>query len=211
MQVDLAEKAVAARSFALLLPVALACLPVAVAAQQRPVAPAPAVVEAQLPPNSEVFLALTSELSSATAREGQSFALTVDSDVMLENAVAIPKGATAIGHVTKVKSAGVLDTPGTIAVMIDTVQVRGKTYRLAGQLTYQPPVNLHHRNVTAVLGGAVGLALLPGHAAVLPAGRQFVVVTSEAIPVTVTRPARDDTPDLFKVDPEQLSRHDRRL
>lgn len=177
--------------------------------QERRSAAAPdgATIE-ELPAGSEVILEFTSELSSATAKPGQIFTTAVTVDILLDDAVAIPKGAIATGHVTKVTGSGGMGGRGTIAVMLDSLEVRGKGYGLSGSLTYQPPVNRRAEIGAVALGGIVGAVLFRGRDAVLGPGRQLTAATSQAIPVSVPH-HNDDTPDIFKVDPNQLSPRDR--
>jgi hypothetical protein len=60
-----------------------------------------AAAQVQIPEGTPLRVRLEGDLSSATAQEGQSVALTVVDEVSIEGSVVIPAGAPVLGHVTQ--------------------------------------------------------------------------------------------------------------
>ena len=60
-----------------------------------------AAAQVQIPEGTPLQVRLEDDLSSATAQEGQSVALTVVNEVAIGGSVVIPAGTAVLGHVTK--------------------------------------------------------------------------------------------------------------
>lgn len=78
------------------------------------------------------FVAATrDDISSRTAKAGDSFAATVLNDVQdSRGRVALPSGAVVYGSITEVKAAAGPNSSGTLTLVVSSVSVRGKNYSL---------------------------------------------------------------------------------
>ncbi|MDT8369552.1 MAG: hypothetical protein RQ745_10120 [Longimicrobiales bacterium] len=94
-------------------------------------------VDVTLPARSRIDVTLDGRLSSADARVGQSFTLTVREDVMADGEVAIPAGSTVWGRVEGVEPAERPQSGGSLHLVPTEVEVRGRRVALDGTVTAQ--------------------------------------------------------------------------
>jgi hypothetical protein len=178
---------------ALLAGAAVLLLPSALAAQTAPVADSPtatvapaAAVEAVLPANTEVVLSLNEQVASNSHQLGDKFALTVGQDVKVNGEVVIPHGSRAIGQVTYRTGKGSFGKSGKMDLTFRYIDLNGVKIPVEGR---------HHQegegNTAATVGavfaaGVIGGLVVHGKSAKVMQGREFIVRTVDAIPVTVS-------------------------
>lgn len=88
-----------------------------------------------IPLKTPVQLAVDEELSSGSAKAGQSFALVLAEDLVVAGKVVACKGASAVGRVTAVQKKAFATRNGSIELAIDTVRaVDGQDIPLDGRV-----------------------------------------------------------------------------
>jgi hypothetical protein len=78
-----------------------------------------------IPSGASVTVRLVSEITSATAQEGQRFHATLAEDLVVNGKTIAKAGATAKGKVTAAKSSGRLHAPGELSLRLTSVVVNG--------------------------------------------------------------------------------------
>jgi len=96
--------------------------------QQNPApAPQPPLV---VPAGKTVTVSLGTALGSKLSTSGQTFTGTVARDVVVENAVAIPRGARISGTVVDAKPLGKLAGGAVLQIRLDSININGSDVRV---------------------------------------------------------------------------------
>lgn len=179
---------------ALAVSAALVLTPIAAAAQDAPLAVQRADVapagNAVLPANTEVLLKMTQEVTTKgrTWKEGDTFKLSVEKDVMLGDYVVIPEGSPAYGRITWLTSKGAFGKSGKMDVELEYVEVGGQKIRLDG--TYRQE---GEGNTMATVGGVilagVFAGFITGKSGRIPQGRELMATTEEPIELAIAASA----------------------
>jgi serine/threonine protein kinase len=155
-----------------------------------------------VPADSSVRLALSSPLTSETATEGDSFDAVVADPVTVEGTEAIPAGARARGHVSRVRSAGRTSGRAELTLELDrlalddgqTLYVRSKPLLVRARSGARRDVGGTLADIRAAVGGFFGskkgagtTVTTRGEEVELSPGASLVFDLGEA--VRVTRPA----------------------
>src|SRR5487761_150263 len=74
-----------------------------------------------IPEGTQITARLTDSLNSGQVHVGDAVALTVLEDLKIQNAVAVPRGAIVLGHVTQAKGARKMGRGGKIEISFETV------------------------------------------------------------------------------------------
>lgn len=132
----------------------------------KPVAATPAKpvpVRLTVPAGTGVTLALSSALTSKTAKVGDSFGAMVVSDIMVGNKVAIPAGSRVSGSVTNVVSgSSKIGGVPTLGLHFDALELPdGQRVALNSELVQQGKSDTG-RDTAKILGGAAAGAVI-GH------------------------------------------------
>jgi hypothetical protein len=90
-------------------------------AEKKEVPKPPLVV----PSGTTITVSLGSALGSKLSQPGQTFTGTVAKDVVVDNVVAIPKGASATGTVVNAKPLGKLAGGAILQIRLDSINVNG--------------------------------------------------------------------------------------
>jgi hypothetical protein len=143
---------------------ALSALLAAPSAAQN-TAPAPLMLEA----GTAVPLVTLSEVSSKLQRQGDRFDLEVSADVMVDGQVAIPRGARAVGEVTRHAAKASFGKPGKLEVRLLHVIVGDRRIRLDGAETHRGKGAVAPVVAASVISAAIG-SLIKGKHASIPAG-----------------------------------------
>lgn len=84
-----------------------------------------------LPANTLVTLKTTRTITSKDIRRGEEITLRVAYDVMVKGKTIIPAGTLAIGRITHVRKPRLWGKPGEIALMVEELQLEGRTIALS--------------------------------------------------------------------------------
>jgi hypothetical protein len=123
---------------------------------------AAAHAQVNLPAGSAILVTLDQSVSSKDARTGQKLDGTVAQEVVVNGKVAVPKGARAQLSVADVQASGRLSTPAKLWLQVDSIEVKGHSYRTATRWSGQTGPNHNERNVVAIGGGTGAGALIGG-------------------------------------------------
>ncbi|WP_174297256.1 hypothetical protein [Sphingomonas bacterium] len=141
-----------------------------------------------LPVNTQVPLTIDAELASNKAKVGDTFALSVERDVMEGTTVVIPRGAHAIGAVKTRSGKGTLGKSGKMEVEIRSLDLDGRVVALTGSGKQAGKGNGAATLGTLLLFGPFAAAVT-GTSARFHKGRAFTAYTSEPIVVASGRTA----------------------
>lgn len=135
-----------------------AAKPVSTAATAKP-----APVRLLVPAGTNLTMALSSGITTKTAKPGDTFGAMVVSDVMVGNRVAIPEGSRVHGSVTNVVSgSNKIGGLPTLGLRFDTLELPdGQQVALNGELVQQGRSDTG-RDTAKIVGGAVAGAVI-GH------------------------------------------------
>jgi hypothetical protein len=161
---------------------ALCTLPTAISAQEASTDAAIVV-----PAHTEIVFRLDEEIASDRARVGQTVAVSVARDVIVDGAVLIPRGAPGVGAVTFRTGKGAFGKSGKLDIELRSVEVGGRSVPVVGRYHAAGDGRTGETIGTIIVGGVVAGAFVTGHNAVFEEGRQFTAFTGEA--TRIARPA----------------------
>jgi hypothetical protein len=115
-----------------------------------------------VPSGSAIVVTLDQSVSSKDARTGQKLDGTVAQNVVIKGKTAIPKGAQVHLSVADVQASGRLKTPAKLWLKVDSIEVKGRSYRTSARWSGQTGENHNKRNVVAIGGGTGAGALIGG-------------------------------------------------
>jgi hypothetical protein len=108
---------------------------------------------------TEVKLAFAQSLSSKHATMGEKVELRVTDDVKVDQIIAIPAGARALGIVVQGKKNEKYGNSKNIAVRVDYVVVKGRKIKLAGEKFQKPKTDAGAATAAAIGFGVSGLMI----------------------------------------------------
>lgn len=79
-----------------------------------------------VPANSTIYIRLQEPISSATAREGQTFNAVLDQPLVVDNQTIAPEGAGVTGTVLAVRESGRLHNAGYLRITLTSITLNGK-------------------------------------------------------------------------------------
>lgn len=175
--------------------------PATVAAAATTTAATPIVVPEQrdaaghliLPVNTQVSLTIDAELASNRAKVGDTFALSVQRDVVEGTTVVIPRGTHAIGAVKARSGKGTMGKSGKMEVEIRSLDLNGRVVALTGSGRQAGKGNGAATLGTLLLFGPFAAAVT-GTSARFRKGRVFTAYTGEPIVVAPDAPAAVPAP-----------------
>ncbi len=117
-----------------------------------------------IPANTEIYVRLQQDLSSATAQEGQNFNAVLDQPVVLENQTIAPEGSRVTGTVVSVRDAaslhGVsLHNSGYLRITLNTITLNGKSVPLQTNSVFIGGDRKHNIVIVGGNGGSLLNAL----------------------------------------------------
>ncbi len=127
------------------------------APEPTPEPPKPLVV----PTGTALPIILNQRLSSHDNNAGEEFSGTLASDIVVDGEVAIPKGATASGVITKSKKQGTFKGEADFAIQLRSIRVGGKSYPISSS-TYAATVKGKGKRSAVVTGGGAAVGALIG-------------------------------------------------
>lgn len=158
-----------------------------VPAVQITVAQPSASSAAMLPSNTDIYLALESELTSKKAKVGDRIAFRVARDVMYGPTVVIPRGTPAEGRISLRSGKGVFGKSAKLEFNIESLTLAGRPVALSGHHRIAGDGNTGATVGAVVAAGVIGGLLVTGRSAVAAAGTEFKASTREPIAVTLVQ------------------------
>ena len=141
----------------------------------------------ELKEGSPVVLSLASALNSKSCREGDPVRLTVAGDVKVDNAIVVRAGATAMGHIARVKKSGMMGRGGELSIDLDYMQVNDTVVKLRGSRGKDG-----QDKTGAVVGLTVAFGLVGfmkhGKQAEIPAGTNVQAYVDRAVELPALNP-----------------------
>jgi hypothetical protein len=121
---------------------------------------ATALAIAQIPAETPITVRIGSEISSATAKAGQSWEGTLAKDVVVGGKTVAKAGSPVRGKVTLAKSSGRLHAPGQLSIRLTSVEADGHATTVA-TTSYRVQGKSHTKsNATKIGGGAAAGAII---------------------------------------------------
>jgi len=146
-------------SSAILLWLAVAALPAAVAAQRQTAAAEPPSI--LVPAGTMINVRLTADVDVDLARAGQTFKTRVDDPVMLDGRLVIPREAAATMQAVKVAQSGDFKGKDQIVLKLNSIGFGGKVYTVATEYATAEGKGEGKKTARKVGGGA-GLGAMFG-------------------------------------------------
>jgi hypothetical protein len=148
-------------------------------------APAPAVAPASseltLPAGTEILLSTSSEINSTDNHAGDTFPLTVVSDVRVGDQVVIPHGTRAVGEIIWRTGRGAFGKSGKMNIALRYVDLGGQRIPVTG--TFRQEGNgATLATVAGIIAVGIFAGFITGHRATIPAGRELLSRTAAPVP-----------------------------
>lgn len=113
-----------------------------------------------VPEQTPIHTTLDQTIASDQARSGDHFQATVTEPVNVNGKTVIPRGAHVEGLVVDARKSGHLMGRAHLRLVLDAIQVEGKTYDLRTTAALRTGGNHRKRNLGWIAGGAGGGALI---------------------------------------------------
>ena len=120
-----------------------------------------------IPAGATISVRMSNSLDSKANRTGETFHASVDSALMLDGKIVVPKGAEAIGRVTSVESAGLIKGRSVIAVELTALNFDGKSMTVRTS-THQEASRTRTLESAIIIGGGTALGTVVGAVAGAP-------------------------------------------
>ena len=101
-------------------------------------------------------------IDSSTSKSGQSFRGSLDTPILLDGNVVVPKGLNVNLKLVTASSAGSLKGASELTVSLDSFTYQGKTYRLSSSDVQEKGESRGKRSAAVIGGGAVLGAIIGG-------------------------------------------------
>lgn len=115
-----------------------------------------------VPAGTNLDVRLTTGLNSKENNSGDTWEGTLDAPVVVDNKVAIPKGADVKGKVTNAVPSGRLKQRAELWVTVTEISVKGKSYDIATSTTGHKEGSKTKRNILFIGGGTGAGAAIGG-------------------------------------------------
>ncbi len=148
-----------------------------------------ATVGALLPANTEVVVRLNEALSSSTARAGRRFEVSVARDVVVGNAVVVPRGTPGVGEVTWRTGRGAFGKSGKMEIAVTALSLDGRTVPVSGKTRLEGRGGTGATIGAVFAGGLVAGAFVTGRSASFEQGHEWRAFTTETLALGGAAPA----------------------
>jgi hypothetical protein len=115
---------------------------------------------AEIPAGTPLTIRLTSEITSASARSGQSFHGTLARSVVVRGKTLARAGSPVIGVVSHVKRSGRLHAPGELTVRLTSINLNGERVDLNTSSVSTKGKSHKRGNIEKIGGGAAAGTLI---------------------------------------------------
>jgi hypothetical protein len=140
-----------------------------------------AAVGALLPANTEVVVRLNEALSSSNVRAGRRFEVSVARDVVVGNAVVIPRGTPGVGEVTWRTGRGAFGKSGKMEIAVTALSLDGHTVPMSGKTRLEGRGGTGAAIGAVFAGGLVAGAFVTGRSASFEQGHEWRAFTTETL------------------------------
>ena len=142
-------------------------------------------MEYPIPAGTALRVRLSETLDTSRNRAGDAFTATLDTPIVLSNKTLVPKGSPFKGHVTAAAPSGRLNGRARMALVLDSFELRGQTYKIATASLSQVSGSHKKRNWMMIGGGsgagaAIGALAGGGKGALIGAGAGAAAGTAGA-------------------------------
>lgn len=146
-------------------PAAAAPVPAAAAAPApappSPLPPPPQPVTATIPEGTVVTVRTIDNIDSSTSQAGQTFRASLDTPLLVDGRIVVPKGLNVNLKIVTASSAGKFSGASELTVSLDNFTYQGKTYRLSSSSVQEKGASRGKRS-GAVIGGGAALGAIIG-------------------------------------------------
>jgi hypothetical protein len=132
------------------------------AAPPPPPPPPPKPITVTIPASTVVTIRTIETIDSTTSRTGQTFNASIDTPVVADDRVVVPKGANATLKLVNASSAGKYKGTSELTVSLDSFTYQGKTYMVSTSDVQEKGGSRGKRSAAVIGGGAVLGALIGG-------------------------------------------------
>jgi hypothetical protein len=119
------------------------------------------LIAQRIPASTHLAVRLDRTVSSRNARIGDRVRATLDQDMFVGGREVAHTGARVVAKVTYVRRSGRLHHPGYLTLRLDTINIRGRRYRLQST-AIRDEGNGHTRSNVEKIGGGAGLGAIIG-------------------------------------------------
>lgn len=135
--------------------------PSSVTPPQQPAPSVPEVRRITVPAGTRVTIRTTDPVDSRTDRVGQTFLASVDSEIVVDGQVVVPRKAGAYLRLTQASSAGELSGKSELRLQLESIAAGGKTYAVESstiERSAEPegPNTVRDVAITTAIGAAIG-------------------------------------------------------
>lgn len=128
-----------------------------------------------IPPNTVISIRTIDSVDSRTDQVGQTFRASIDSDVIVDDQIVVPRGADAFLKLTRVSSAGELRGKSELQLQLDRFVVGKKSYAVESNTVErsaapQGPKTARDAAIGPAIGAAIGAIAGGGKGAAIGAG-----------------------------------------
>jgi hypothetical protein len=135
--------------------------PVEAGRQALPPAPPPIT----LPEGTIIRVRLAESLDTRSNRAGQRFTATLDTPIVVDSTIVIPRGAHFAGRIDASKASGRFKGRAVLGLRLDSFELNGNTYQIATSDVDRVSGRHRRRNIVLIGGGAAtgaGIGALAG-------------------------------------------------
>ena len=114
-----------------------------------------------IPEGTQVEIRIIDNLSSETARQGDTFRGTLEQEIVVNGRTLYPRGSDVTGTVTRAHPSGRLSDPGELELMLNTISTGGRSYPINTQ-PWSIKGESHTKSNASKIGGGAALGAVIG-------------------------------------------------
>jgi hypothetical protein len=125
----------------------------------------PAAPPIVLPEGTVIRVRLAQSLDTRSNRAGDRFAATLDTPIVVDSAIVIPRGANFTGRIDASKASGRFKGRAVLGLRLDSFELNGNKYQIATSDVDRVSGRHRRRNIVLIGGGAAtgaGIGALAG-------------------------------------------------
>jgi hypothetical protein len=114
-----------------------------------------------IPEGTQVEIRIIDNISSETAREGDTFQATLEQAIVANGQTLYPRGADVTGTITRAHRSGRLSDPGELELVLTTISTGGRSYPINTQ-PWSIKGESHTKSNASKIGGGAALGAVIG-------------------------------------------------